>query len=217
MKCRLAAAALALLAAACSQSAQSTSSTSSASSPVVQATNPIDFPLYSGSTVVNSREFQQKAGSRTIGGHEVIAESSATLDQLDTWLGQVSASPPSGYTLATSSSSMDSARRRAQALGVDFQVFRHTVDGQPHALVVVALDPSIFNRKAGPVLALIDRYSMLPQSLRDPIDEQVKQRTGYTVGEALDPSQPLGAALSAMKALRDSGQRGVVLVDASKQ
>jgi hypothetical protein len=112
---------------------------------------------------------------------------------------------------------MESARRHAQVLGVDFQVFRHTVDGQPHALVVVALDPSTFNRKAGPVLALIDRYSMLPQSLRDPIDEQVKQRTGYTVGEALDPSQPLGAALSALKTLRDSGQRGVVLVDASKQ
>lgn len=102
-------------------------------------------------------------------------------------------------------------------MGADFQVFTHSVNGQPRALVVVALDPSLFESKAGPVLALISKYSMLPQSLRDPIDQQVKARTGFTVSQALDPSQPIGAALSAAKTLRDSGQRGVVLVDASKE
>ncbi len=216
MKRTIIAAALTLLMAACSQSAQSTSATSS-SAPSAQASNPIDFPLYSGSTVLTSRDFREKAGSRTVGGYEVIAESSASLDQLNAWLQQVSASPPPGYTLAAGGSSMDTARRHAQAMGIDFQVFRHDVNGTPRALVVVALDPSAFEQKAGPVLSLIDKYSMLPQSLREPIDDQAKQRTGFTVSEALDPSQPLGAALAAAKALRDSGQRGVVLVDAAKQ
>jgi hypothetical protein len=65
-------------------------------------------------------------------------------------------------------------------------------------------------------LSLIDKYSLLPQSFRDPIDQQAKARTGFTVSQALDPSQPIGAALAAARALRDSGQRGVVLVDGAK-
>jgi hypothetical protein len=215
MRGTLPAVALSLLMAACSQSAQSTSS--QASSPSPQASNPIDFPLYSGSTVLNSRDFQANAASTKVGGHEVIAESSASLDQLNDWIRQVSANPPPGYALAASGSSMDTARRHAQALGVNFQVFTHSVNGQQRALVVIALDPTTFEQKAGPVLSLIDKYSMLPQSLRDPIDQQAKERTGFTVAQALDPTQPIGAALAAAKALRDSGQRGVVLVDATKE
>ena len=101
-------------------------------------------------------------------------------------------------------------------MGLDFQVFSRTDQGKNRELVVVVLDPTTFETKAGPMLSLIDKYSMLPQSLRDPIDAQVKARTGFTVSQALDPSQPIGAALAAARTLRDSGQRGVVLVDAIK-
>jgi hypothetical protein len=66
------------------------------------------------------------------------------------------------------------------------------------------------------VLSLIDEFSLLPPGFREPIDAQVKARTGFTVSQALDPSQPIGAALTAARTLRDSGQRGVVLVDAAK-
>ena len=57
---------------------------------------------------------------------------------------------------------------------------------------------------------------MLPQSFRDPIDQQAKDRTGFTISEALDESTPIGAALAAAKTLRDSGQRGLVLIDGTK-
>jgi hypothetical protein len=214
MKRALGAVALILLVAGCSQqSAQSTSS----SSPTAAATNPIDFPLYAGSTVLTARDWRGTTGSNVaVSGREVIAQSDATLGALEGWLHDVSANPPPGYSVAVSGSSVDTAHRHAEAMGLQFQVFSHAEGGKTHELVVVVLDPKTFESKAGPVLGLIDKYSMLPQSFRDPIDQQAKARTGFTVSQALDPSQPIGAALAAAKALRDSGERGVVLVDAAK-
>jgi hypothetical protein len=211
----LSALALFLLVSGCAQSGQSTSSTSSSSPGAVA--NPIDFPLYNGSTVLTARDWHGTAGSTAVTGREVIAESSATLDALEGWLHDISANPPQGYEVAASGSSIDEAHRHAQAMGLQFQVFSHQDNGKTRELVVVVLDPTVFEAKAGPVLSLIDKYSMLPQSLRDPIDAQAKARTGFTVSQALDPSQPIGAALAAARALRDSGQRGVVLVDAVKK
>ncbi len=163
------------------------------------------------------RDWHGTAGSTAVSGREVIAESNATLETLEGWLHDVSANPPQGYEVAASGSSIDTAHRHAQALGLQFQVFSHQENGKTRELVVVVLDPTTFEEKAGPVLSLIDKYSMLPQSFRDPIDAQAKARTGFTVSQALDPSQPIGAALAATRALRDSGQRGVVLVDAVKK
>ncbi|HUA09013.1 MAG TPA: hypothetical protein VMA98_07030 [Candidatus Acidoferrales bacterium] len=219
MKQALSAFALILLVTACSQSGQSSSSSSSApgASPAPAATNPIDFPLYAGSDVLSARDFSGKSGSESVAGQEVIAQSSASLDELESWLKQVGANPPPGYTVAASGAGADSAHAHAQALGLQFQVFTHDVSGKRHVLAVVVMDPSTFEKKAGPVLSLIDKYSMLPQSMRDPIDAQSKARTGYTVSQLLDPSQPLGAALAAAKALRSSGERGVVLVDAAQR
>lgn len=198
MKRALGVAALILLLGGCSQSAQSTSS------PSPQATNPLGFPIYSPSTILRARP------------HEVIAESPATMDQLDAWLHDLSANPPAGYAVAASGSTLDAAHARAKAMGVEFQIFTHAIGGKTHALVVVALDPATFEAKAGPMLGLIDKYPLLPRSLRDPIDQQAKERTGFTVSQALDPAQPIGAALAAARAMRNSDERGVVLVDAAK-
>jgi hypothetical protein len=213
--------ALTLLVAACSQSTQSTSSSSSAMSssaaPAAAATNPIDFPLGDGATVLHTSDFHAAAKGQSVSGTEVVAESSQSLSDLETWLKNAGSKPPEGYTVSTSGSGIAAAHARAQAMGVDFETFSHAVNGKTHQLVVVVLDPTEFYKKAGPVLSVIGKYQMLPQSLRDPIDARVKAQTGYSVSEALDPSQPLGAALAAAKTLKDSGQRGVVLVDAAKE
>jgi hypothetical protein len=216
---RLGALALTLLVAACSQSARSTASSSAAPSPQASApaaSNPLDFPLADGVTVITTRDFHAVAGGHTVAGTEVIAQSSKSLDDLEAWLKDTSAKPPQGYAVSASGSGVDEAHARAAAYGMQFEVFSHTESGKTHELVVVVLDPATFDAKAGPVLSLVDKYSMLPQSLRDPVDAQVKARTGLTVTQMLDPSQPVGAALAAAKTLRASGQRGVVLVDAAK-
>ena len=211
-----AAAAVALCLTACSQSGGSSSSSSPSASPTAQATNPIAFPLYAPSTLISSRSWIQRVGGDAARGQEVIAESPATLDQLTDWIHGLSARPPNGYVVSASGSGMETARRHAQELGVDFQVFTHDVDGKTHALIVVALDPSEFETKAGPVLGWIDKYEMLPKSFREPIDAQARDRTGFTVSQALDVSTPIGAALAAARTLRNSGERGLVLIDAVK-
>ncbi len=216
MKRVLAAVAAALCLGACSRTGGSATA-SPAASPTAQPPNPIAFPLYSQSTLLSARRWSQRVGAHAAGGEEVIAESPATLAELAAWLHGLSANPPPGYTVGASGPDVQTARRHAQKLGVDFQIFSHDVDGTTHALIVVALDPATFEEQAGPVLGLIDKYRLLPQGLRDPIDQQAKERTGFTVSEALEPSTPIGAALAAARTLRDSGERGLVLIDGTHE
>jgi hypothetical protein len=216
MKRFLAAAAALAWLAACSQSGGTSASASPSASPVSQATNPIDFPLYAQSSVLSAKRWHQTVGSQAAAGEEVIAETPATLAQLAAWLQEQTANPPPGYTVAASGSSVESAHERAARLGIDFQVFTHEQNGKPHALAVVAFDPVLFDAKAGAVLTLASNYKMLPAGIRDSIDASVKERTGFTVSEALDKSTPIGAALSAAQTLRGSGKRGLLLIDGVK-
>jgi hypothetical protein len=204
---------------ACSQSTQSQSASQGSqgqASPSAAPTNATGFPLYAESTVLASKVWNQNTGSQKYSGLEVIAQTPASLDQLKTWLKGVADNPPAGYSVAASGSGVDEAHARARAMGVDFQIFEHSVNGKHHALIVLAVDPTTFDAKAGPVLSLLGKYKMLPQALRDPIDAQAKERTGFTVSEALAPNTPIGAAVAAVDELRNSGERGVVLVDGAR-
>jgi hypothetical protein len=201
---------------ACSHSTQSQSQSAGASSPSPAATNPTGFPLYAESTVLSSKVWTQNSGSQHYTGLEVVAQTPATMSQLNTWIKSVSTNPPSGYSVAASGSGLDEAHSRSRAMGVDFQVFEHTVNGKRHGLIVLAVDPVLFDQKAAPVLSALTEYKRLPQMLRDPIDSQVRARTGFTVSDALSPDKPIGAAVAAVDQLRSSGERGVVLVDGAR-
>lgn len=229
MKPVLALVAIALLV-ACSKSGQSAQSTSQVT-PEPAGTNSTDFPLYEGSTVIGSHAWTQSVntstatnekgmysqGAGTYSGHDVIAHTPATVAQLRQWLDGLQKSPPAGYSVAVSGTGMDQARSRAQSFGLDFDAFEKTVDGKKHHLVVIAIDPAVLQTKAGPMLGFVSRYKMLPQSLRDPLDVQAKQRTGFSISEALSPDTPIGASLASLDELRQSGDRGIVIVDAAKQ
>jgi len=215
----LAAIALLALVTGCSQSGQSTSQSSpeaAGASASPAAVNSTGFPLYQNSTVIASHDFRQKAGSQMVSGTEVIAQNPATIEQLGEWIKGLSTTPPAGYTVAVESSSVEVGRAKARALGVEFQVFTHEVAGKKRAIVVLAVDPKTFDAKAGSVLSYIGKFKMLPQSFKDTIDAQAKARTGYTVSDMLDPNTPIGAALAAVNALNESGNRGVVLIDGTK-
>lgn len=208
-----------LAVAACSQSNTSTQtgSTAAPGSPEPSPTNATGFPLFAESTVLASKVWSEKTQAQHYAGLEVVASTPATLDKLGVWIKGLSTNPPAGYSVAASGSGVESAHARAAKMGVDFQVFDHQVDGKHHATIVLAIDPAVFDRQAGPMLGALDKYKMLPQALRDPIDAQVKARTGFTVSEALSPNTPIGAAVAAVNQLRSTGQRGVVLVDGAKQ
>ncbi len=165
---------------------------------------------------MSSNPLKMAHGSTILRGKEVVAETNATMAELGKWVKDLGTKPPAGYTLA-SATGVEQARPRAQAMGVDFQSFTHVENGKQHAVIVVAIDPVTFNEKAKPILGLISKYKMLPQMLRDPIDAQVKAKTGYAVSESLSPSTPIGAALAAADELKNSGQRAIVIVDGAKE
>ena len=214
---------------ACSHGGQS--NVTSQTTPAPSATNATGFPLYNDSTILTSRDWQQtisstaaqsehgiyQQGAGTYAGRDVIASTPATMQQLTAWLHQIGSKPPEGYSVAVSGSAMDQARAHTLPLGVDFETFQHKEGGKQYGVVVMTIDPQTLDAKAGTVLALVGKYKMLPQGLRDPLDAQVKKEIGFTVSDALSPATPIGAALGALDQLRASGERGIVVVDAAKQ
>ena len=213
-----------LLSACSSQQHDSTSAAPTAGPPLA---NPIAFPLYSGSRVIEAHEFTQvvtanasgssllSAGKGNYKGHEVVATTSGSFAQLNAWLKTLDAKPPKNFT-HVSESNLETARGQVHQLGLDFSVFQ-SADGKGAGLLVVVMDPPRVAKRLGPVLGLLGKYRSLPSFLRSQVDDEVKARTGFTVSEALQPESPIGASLAALDQLQQSNARGIVMVDAIKQ
>lgn len=203
----------------------------SAAKPSVAPTNPIDFPLFNGASVLSSHDWHETISSRpgvgdsavmrqgagTYDGHDVVAGTQALMPALEAWLGDLSAKPPTGYSAVMQSGTAEAVRSHTRDMGVDFAVFQRTENGRRHGIVVLAVDPDALDAKAGPMLRVIGKFKLLPKSLRDSIDAQTKKQTGFTISQVTDPDSPIGAAVGALSQLRDFGGRGVVLIDAVKQ
>lgn len=196
---------------------------SRAGAPRVPAVNPAGFPFYPGSTLLVTRAWHHAltpAEREAFGivdeqraayaGHEVVTATAASFDDLDAWLRQNVATPPSGYRVGLWGNGVDDARERARTMGMDFGVF----DRGARDVVVLVVDPDVLQRKAGFVLPALARFRLLPGFLQAPIDEQVRAQTGFSVSEALDPMTPIGAAIDALGRLDDVHARGVIYVDA---
>jgi hypothetical protein len=202
-----------------------------AASPSPQASNTIAFPLFDSSSVLASHSFSQTVSANGKGGlndmlgqgagkydgHEVVAGTLAVMPALEAWLHDLQEHPPAGYTVAASGNGVEAVRERTRDMGLDFAVFQNTVGGKTHGVIVLAVDPKTLDQKAGPVLGMIGKFKLLPQSLRDPIDAQAKKQTGFTVTELTQPNTPLGAAVDSLDELRTFGGNGIVLIDATKQ
>jgi hypothetical protein len=146
-----------------------------------------------------------------------VAGTLAVMPALEGWLHDLSVHPPAGYSVAASGDGVEAVRTRTRDMGLDFGVFQRTENGKLHGVVVLAIDPKTLDQKAGPVLGMVGRFKLLPQSLRDPIDAQAKKQTGFTVTELTQPDTPLGAAVNSLDELRSFGGRGIILIDAVKQ
>lgn len=196
-----------------------------------QATNPVNFPLFDGAEVLSSRGWHETISSRpgvadsallsqgagTYDGHDVVAGTQAMMPSLEAWLRDLNAHPPNGYTSALSGNGIDAVRDHTRDIGIDFAVFERPENGKQHGVVVLAVDPQTLDQKAGPMLGMIGKFKLLPQTLRDSIDGQAKKQTGFTVTELTNPNTPVGAAIAALDQLRDFGGRGIVIIDATKQ
>lgn len=230
----LAALAAVLFLSACSggNSQNTTAASNQANNNVnAEATNSSGFPLYNGSVVVTARDFSQHLdpsalaggggaftqGAGNYAGHQVIARSDATMDQLATWLTQTSQQPPAGFSVPSGGSQLTSARQQAERYGVDFAPFVRDENGHKVGYIVVTMDPVAMDRRLGPALGLITKYQSLPAFARGPIDSQVQQKVGMSPSQLLDPASPIGAAITAYNTVKSSNQRAIVIVDAAKQ
>jgi hypothetical protein len=193
--------------------------------------DPIDFPMFDGATVLSSRHFHTTISKRpgvgdsavftegagTYDGHDVVAGTQALMPSLEAWLGDLNAHPPSGYDNAVTGNTVDAVRSHTRDLGIDFQVFQRMENGKRHGVAVLAVDPQTLDAKVGPMLGLVGKYALLPKTFRDSIDQQARRQTGFTISDATNPDTPIGAAVTALSQLRDFGGRGVIIIDAVKQ
>jgi len=222
--------ALAMVLAGCNgQSQQSSSPATSAPSPTA-LTNPTDFPLAAGSTILDVKPFSQviaiktsssmlgQEGSGTYVGYEVLAGSTQSASALRAWLADLGQHPPTGYEYQTgSATSSGDVAKTLDLYGIAYAAFRTQKKTPGHGVIVVAMDPKQVKEKLGIALDLVERYRSLPSAVRDPIDQQFKGRTGFTISQATDPSSPLGMTIAALRQLQNSDARAIVMIDGTKQ
>jgi len=144
-------------------------------------------------------------------GHEVIAESSASIRQLDGWVIGLEKAPPRGLMIAERLDTPDPTLNGRNSSGGVSTSFDST-DGARH-VYLIAVDPKRLREEAGPMFALIENYSAVPGALRGPIDQQAKQQFGYTVSEMLDEKSPVGAAVAELKRLSETDRRAILVLD----
>jgi hypothetical protein len=188
--------------------------------------NPSDFPLYPRSVVVtvvpvsSAQIFAAMKASdpsidlpRNFRGHEIIAETGATMKQLDAWITALKTTPPRGLHKVSDkdASATFSSKERNIVLGANFE---NASGGR--SVFILAADPRKLRETLGPAFALIDNYQAVPGMLRGPLDGESKKQFGYSVTELLDAKSPVGAALAALKRMQSGDRRAILLIDESK-
>ncbi|HEY0383716.1 MAG TPA: hypothetical protein VGC72_16105 [Candidatus Elarobacter sp.] len=190
--------------------------------------NPSDFPLYPRSEVVSvvavdsTQMFAVMRANdpsaqvpRNYRGHVIIAETGATLAQLQGWVTTLQSSPPRGFHDTTSHMSRSSRDKNRFDVNGDGTAQFETADASRWVWLIAA-DPRKINEQAGALFTLIDAYSATPDFLRAPIDDEAKKQTGYTVTQMLDPKSPAGAVIAELKRLRSADRRAILLIDEAK-
>jgi hypothetical protein len=188
--------------------------------------NPSSFPLYANSRVItvvpvdSSKMFAAMKASdphssvpKNFRGHEIIAETGATMHDLNVWLDALKKAPPRGLHRVSSDTSghsgISSDRSTLSALSFESA-------GRDRSVFLVAADPRKMHDALGPALALIDSYQAVPGVLRGPIDDQAKKQLGHSVSEMLDANSPAGAVMAALRRLQSSNRRGILLIDETR-
>jgi hypothetical protein len=191
------------------------------------AVNPSDFPLYPQATVVtvvpvsSAQIFAAMRASdpnadlpQNFRGHEVIAETGASMQQLGAWIARLRAAPPHGLHKVTEKNGEANfgGNDRGIATGASFE----NASGD-RTVFIIAADPRKLHEAVGPAFALIENYQAVPGMLRGPLDDSAKKEFGYTISEMLDARSPVGAALATLKRMQSGNRRAILLIDESKE
>jgi hypothetical protein len=146
-------------------------------------------------------------------GHEVIAQTGASMHDLNVWLDGLDKAPPQGLHRAGQQHGRktDIGNDRTTLSGLTFESA-----GGGRVVYVIAADPKKLRDQLGPVFALIENYGAVPGVLRGPIDDQAKKQFGYSVSDLLDKQSPAGAVIAGVERLRSENRRGILLIDETR-
>ncbi len=173
----------------------------------------MNVALYPRATVIGVHSFNQIVtaqqtrgtvfadGAGTYDGTEVVAASDASFGKLSAWV----------HHFGTHSAGT------VQEYGFDYAVCERGSGKGTHGELVIVMDPKMVDRQLGSVLEMMGNYRSLPAFMRGPIDQQVKQRVGITLSEAMDPASPIGATLAALSDFEQRNSRGIVVIDAVRR
>jgi len=187
--------------------------------PTASLANETGLPLPENATIIDARAVHEtidpsqssgsalaEAGKGTYNGHEVVASADASQQDLETWLASVPV--PEGMKKTD-----PGAKIMAHRYGIDYIAF---VSPNGKGATVVVMDPKIVTGKLGAIVSMLDKYNSLPEPMRQAMDSQIKQRTGFSIAELTDKSAPVGAAINAVKEFRNSDKRAIILVSGEK-
>jgi hypothetical protein len=190
--------------------------------------NPSSFPLYPNSTVVtvvpvdSAQIFAAIRATEphadlppNYRGHEIIAETNASMAQLAAWVRALRSSPPQGLRDTSQTTATRSSGDGGMSVNTEAGAKFDSRAGDRTVFVFTA-DPRKIRQQMGPAFALFDSYSAVPGVLRAPIDDQAKKQFGYSVSEMLDAKSPIGAAIAELKRLQDKDRRAILIIDESK-
>jgi hypothetical protein len=195
--------------------------------------NPSDFPLYPRSEVVSvvpvdsTQMFAAIHASdptahvpENYRGHVIIAETGASLAQLQSWVAALQSAPPHGFHDTTSHTSRSSRTRSPSDknrfdINGDGTAQFETADASRWVYLITA-EPRKIYEQGGALFTLIDAYSATPDFLRGPIDDQARKQTGYTITQMLDAKSPAGAIIAEIKRLKTTNRRAILLIDETK-
>jgi hypothetical protein len=213
--------------AACAKQSTTTQESTATTQTKPSQTNPSDFPIYAGSTVVETSPVDYGAMFAMIRkndpsaklpgnyrGHEIIFATSATLPQLRAWVAHLKTAPPLGFH-ATSTTAGFTLSTNGQDANAEAGGLFETANAR-RSVFVLALDPKVVRTQLGPALDMVDKYTALPPMLRGPIDDEMKKQLGYTVTEMLDRHSPIGLIFATLKTMGPGNRRAIVLIDESK-
>lgn len=165
---------------------------------------PLDLPLYPGANVVLVRALTPTTG-------EVVASSDAMLGELDGWVRGLRQSPPAGLRVVREGAIMQ-LLSHLQALGVAAIVFDQRTGKARHRVMLMAFDPVQLHARFASDLGIFAHYQSLPKILRVPIDRRVHALFGVDAGQIVSPNRPVGALFAAVERLKDSQQRGILML-----
>jgi hypothetical protein len=159
-----------------------------------------------------------------------LIQTSASLDDLATWMKKLVQSPPQDLFASEGTQSRaanlevnGSPAPRGSTVNEPFADSFKIFGLVPYAfwskdrgrvVMLIIFDPKKVADHLGPTMDVLDQYDKMPALLRGGIDATIKKQVGFSVSDLMDTNTPMGMIVYAARNWRNQDARAIILVDA---